>query len=91
MANVSMRWNNSAFASLAKSDVVYEAVDSATQKLCAAANARAKVAGWKTKAGAPYACDTRRFPGAAVGLVHPNTEDGVLDQNQNHTLVSVCH
>lgn len=86
-------WNNSAFAELSRS--LHDEVDAATQRLCASANAQAMehdlLKGGESPSQPPYSCDTRTFPGTAVGLVHPNTALGIIDQNQYHTLNSVAH
>lgn len=93
MANVQITWSNSAFAELARS--LSGDVAKATNSLCAQANARANshdlLKGHESLDKPAYACDTRVFPGSAVGIVHPNSTMGIIDQNKYHTLNSVAH
>lgn len=86
-------WNNSAFAELSRS--LHDEVDAATQRLCASANAQAMghdlLRNGESLRLPPYACDTHTLPDSAVGLIHPNTLFGYIDQKRYHTLNSVAH
>lgn len=104
-SGVQINWNNYAFAQLAKSEPVREALQQEVESRTARANAIAEehLGALKIDAPqggrfnpdrftvAPYAGHVATGRNTAIGSVGTHTKLGALDQNQFQTLDSVAH